>query len=83
MVIIHLTSPLRLSIEKLMRISHYSTIVVETHEYCLYLKPMVNIILKKYWKSLFKSPKENIIYKIIHDKNYEKPFKLLFTAHEN
>ena len=44
---------------------------------------MVNIILKKYSKLLFKNPKENIIYKIIHDKNYEKPFKLLFKAHEN
>ena len=70
-----------------MRISHYSTIVVVTIFYlkpmdCLYLKPMVNIIRKKYWRSLFKSPKENIIYKIIHGKNYEKPFKLLFKAHE-
>ena len=55
----------------------------ETHGYCLYLKPMVNIILKKYWKLLFKNPKENIIYKIIHDKNYKKPFKFLFKAHEN
>ena len=43
-------------------------ILFETHGYCLYLKPMVNIILKKYWRSLFKSPKENIIYKIIHSK---------------
>ena len=55
----------------------------EIHGYCFYLKPMVNIILKKYWKLLFKNPKENIIYKIIHDKNYKKPFKLLFKAHEN
>ena len=72
-----------------MRISHYSTIVVfyhilyETNGYCLYLKPMVNIIFKKYWRSSFKNPKENIIYKIIHDKNYEKLFKLLFKAHGN
>ena len=58
-------------------------ILFETHGYCLYLKPMVNIILKKYWRSLFKSPKENIIYKIIHGKNYEKPFKLLFKAHRD
>ena len=45
---------------------HYSVcyhILFETHGYCLSLKPMVNIILKKYWRSLFKSPKENIIYK--------------------
>ena len=45
---------------------HYSGcyhILIETHEYCLYLKPMVNIILKKYWRPLFKSPKENIVYK--------------------
>ena len=46
----------------------------ETHEnitlfhyndyYHIYLKPMINIILKK-----------NIIYKVIHSKNYEKLFK--------
>ena len=65
---------------------HYSGcyhILFETHGYCLYLKPMVNIILKKYWRSLFKNPQENIIYKIIHGKNYEKLFKLLFKAHGN
>ena len=45
---------------------------------------MVNIILKKYWRSLFKSPKENIIYEIIHSKimrnytsYYLKPIKLI------
>ena len=58
-----------------MRTSHYSIIVVVT---------MVNIILKKnigghYLKSL----KENIIYKVIHSKNYEKLYKLLFKAHGN
>ena len=66
----------------------------ETHEnitlfhysgcYHIYLKPMLNIILKKnigghYLKSL----KENIIYKVIHSKNYEKLYKLLFKAHGN
>ena len=64
---------------------HYSGcyhILFETHGYCLYLKLMVNIILKKYWRSLFKSPKENIIYKKIHSKNYEKLYKL-FKAHGN
>ena len=48
------------------KLFHYSGcyhILFETHEYCLYLKPMVNIILKKYGRSLFKSSKENIIYK--------------------
>ena len=43
-------------------------ILFETHGYFLCLKPMVNIIFKKYWRSLFKSPKENIIYEIIHSK---------------
>ena len=40
---------------------------------------------KQYWRSLFKkkSFKENIIYKVIHCKNYEKRNKLLFKAHEN
>ena len=40
---------------------HYSGcyhILIETRGYCLYLKPMVIIILNKYWRSLFKSPKE-------------------------
>ena len=45
---------------------------------------MVNIILKKnigghYLKSL----KKNIIYKVIHSKNYKKLYKLLFKAHGN
>ena len=44
---------------------------------------MVNIIHKKHWRLLFKIPKENIIYKIIHDKNYEKLYKLIFKAHGN
>ena len=30
-----------------------------------------------------KSPKENIIYKVIHSKNYEKLYKLLFKTHGN
>ena len=52
--------------------------------YRIYLKLMVNIILKKnigghYLKSL----KENIIYKVIHGKNYEKLYKLLFKANGN
>ena len=52
--------------------------------YHIYLKLMVNINLKKnigghYLKSL----KENIIYKVIHGKNYEKLYKLLFKANEN
>ena len=65
---------------------HYSGcyhILFKTHWYFFYLKLMVDIILKKYWRSLFKSPKENIIYKIIHGKSYEKPFKLLFKSHGN
>ena len=53
-----------------MRTSHYSIIVVVT---------MVNIILKKNIGGHYlKSPKENIIYKVIHGKNYEKLNKLLF-----
>ena len=52
--------------------------------YHIYLKLMVNIILKKnigghYLKNL----KENIIYKVIHGKNYEKLYKLLFKANGN
>ena len=52
--------------------------------YHIYLKLMVNIILKKnigghYLKSL----KENIIYKVINGKNYEKLYKLLFKANGN
>ena len=58
-------------------------ILFETHGYCLYLKLMVNIILKKYWRSLFKSPKENIINKIIYGKNYEKLFNFFFKAYGN
>ena len=65
----------------------------ETHEnitlfhysgcYHIYLKPLVNIILKKNIGGhyLKKSFKENIIYKVIHSKNYEKLNKLLFKAH--
>ena len=30
-----------------------------------------------------KSPKENIIYKGIHSKNYKKLYKLLFKTHGN
>ena len=66
----------------------------ETHEniklfhysgcYYIYLKPMVNIILKKNIGGYYlKRPKENIIYKVIHSKNYEKLYKLLFKTHEN
>ena len=66
----------------------------ETHEnitlfyysgcYHIYLKPMLNIILKKNIGGHYlKSPKENIIYKVIHSKNYEKLYKLLFKAHGN
>ena len=52
--------------------------------YHIYLKPMVNIILKKNIGGHYlKSPKENIIYKVIHSKNYEKLYKLLFQAREN
>ena len=41
--------------------------------YHIYLKPMVNIILKKNIEGHYlKSLKENIIYKVIHDKDYEK-----------
>ena len=46
---------------------------------------MINIILKKNIgghylnKKKKKNPKENIIYKVIHSKNYEK----LFKAHVN
>ena len=63
-----------------MRISHYSIIVVVV---IFYLKPLVNIIHKKHWRLLFKSSKENIIYKIIHGKNYEELYKLIFKAHGN
>ena len=66
----------------------------ETHEnitlfhysicYHIYLKLMVNIILKKNIGGYYlKRPKENIIYKVIHSKNYEKLYKLLFKTHEN
>ena len=52
--------------------------------YYIYLKLMVNIILKNnigghYLKNL----KKNIIYKVIHGKDYEKLYKLLFKAHGN
>ena len=66
----------------------------ETHEnitlfhysdcYHICLKLMVNIILEKNIGGRYlKSPKENIIYKEIHSKNYEKLKKLLFKAHGN
>ena len=45
--------------------------------YHIYTKPMVNIILKK------KILEVIIIYKVIHSKNYEKLYKLLFKAHGN
>ena len=52
--------------------------------YHICLKPMVNIILKKNIGGHYlKSPKENIIYKVIHGKYYEKLYKLLFKAHGN
>ena len=51
--------------------------------YHILFKLMVNIIHKKHWRSLFKSPKENIIYKITYGKNYEKLYNLLFKAHGN
>ena len=58
-----------------MRTSHYSIIVVVT---------MVNIILEKNIVGLYlKSLKENIIYKVINDENYEKLNKLLFKFHGN
>jgi len=50
---------------------------------------MVNIIHKKPWKSLFKSPIENIIYKIIYSKcylsllNIMRNYTKLFKAHGN
>ena len=58
----------------------------ETHEnitlfrysdcYHIYLKPIINIILKKNIEGHhLKSLKENIIYKVIYSKNYEKLFK--------
>ena len=44
---------------------------------------MVNIIHKKHLRLLFKSPKENIIYKIIHGKNYEEIYKFIFKAYRH
>ena len=45
---------------------------------------MVNIILKKNIGGHYlKSSKENIIYKVIHGKYYEKLYKLLFKTHGN
>ena len=43
----------------------------------IYLRPMVNINHKKHLRLLFKSPKENIIYKIIQGKNYEKTIQVV------
>ena len=52
--------------------------------YHIYLKLMVNIILKKNIGGHYlKSSKENIIYKVTHSKNYEKLCKLLFKVHGN
>ena len=56
-----------------------------------YLKPINIASIKthgKYYSQeslevTIKGPKENIIYKIIHGKNYEKLYKLLFKAHGN
>ena len=86
MTIIHLIMIIYRKTHENITLFHYSgcyRILFETHGYCLYLKPMVNIILKKCWMSLFKSSKENIIYKIINDKNYEKLYILLFKTHGN
>ena len=47
-----------------------------------YLKPKDTASIKTHGKYYHKSPKENIIYKIIHGKNYEKLFKLLFKTME-
>ena len=66
----------------------------ETHEnitlfhywgcYRIYLKPMVNIILKNNIGGHYlKKPPRKYIYKVIHSKNYKKLYKLLFKAHEN
>ena len=86
MIIIYLIMIIYRKTHENMTLFHYSDychILFETHGYCLYLKPMVNNIHKKHWRSLFKSPKENIIYKIIQVKNYEKLYKLLFKTHGN
>ena len=60
MIIIHLIMVIYRKTHKNITLFHYSScyhILFETHGYCLYLKPMVNIILMKHWSSLFKSPK--------------------------
>ena len=61
MIIIHLIVIIYRKTHENITLFHYSGcyhILIETRGYCLYLKPMVIIILKKYWRSLFKSPKE-------------------------
>ena len=66
MIIIHFIMNIYRKPHENIILFHYSGcyhILFETHEYCFYLKPMINIILKKYWRLLFKSLKENIIYK--------------------
>ena len=87
MIIIHLIMIIYRKTHENITLFHYSGyyhILFETHEYCLYLKPMVNIILKKNIEGHYlKSPKENIICKIIHSKNYEKLYELLFKAYGN
>ena len=86
MIIIHLIMIIYRKTHDNITLFHYRGcyhILFETHGYCHYLKPIVNIILKKYWRSLFKAPKKISFTKIIHCKNYEKLYKLLFKAHEN
>ena len=66
MIIIHLIMIIYRKTHENIALFYYSGcyhILFETHGYYLYLKSMVYIILKKYWRSLFKSSKENIIYK--------------------
>ena len=70
-----------------MRISHYSTIVVVK---LFYLKFMDIASIKTHGKyysqktlEIMIYPQRKYHYKIIHDKNYEKLYKLLFKAHEN
>ena len=87
MIIIHLIMIIYRKTHENITLFHYSGyyhILFETHGYCLYLKPMVTIILKKNIEGHYlKSPKENIICKIIHSKNYEKLYELLFKAYGN
>ena len=69
---------------------HYSGcyhILFETHGYFLYLKLMVNLFSRNigghYLKAQYIYIYIYIIYKIIHGKNYEKLYKLLFKTHGN